>query len=900
MSVGLGFFLPTAADPIVAAAPQPLDCQGLDGVLAVAVSEPGAVAESDWAVCQVAGVPALNLAGALVGDLPDWGDVTVRFYEAPGLPAEQHMEQGQVRFGPWFGHVPPSDWAEAVTVPAEAVEVRIAARAGYAPNADPDPSTWWRLSGLAVQAGYALYPDADPPTAVTYGDVASWAFAVTPAAAQGTVTVDFRNIDGLVEHSAFAPLVDGQATVSVSGLGEGYYDVKATFRAAGEATSSPSWRSAVTVTPYGAEPRDPRFGLDTRLSWPARQVWADDRTAAPEAQLAAIGKAGIGAIRARLGVAEAYEGCSEWTDATPYQAVAEQAAALGIGVLQFFNDVVSCLRPGAEAGASRPPLDDDQLYEFGRAMAENMGDALDAVEYWNEPDTGYFLGYPYQYASGLKAFMAGVKAVRPDLTTLIAAPAPWTAPSRFFADVYANGVDDDFDVRNHHWHFGQPADLAAAVDSVAGLEQTGGVSGKAMWLTESGQPVMMAGGSVRASEIAQAYRLVQTYVSGFAAGYERVYYSSWQPLGDEGQSEWGITRGDQSPRPAYYALSLLTRHLAGTSVSAVLPHGPGGQTVYFTCDDPAAPGATCQPGEVRAVTWGDGGLLPGDAPSVEVFGRPMNAMESDGRPLLVSGLDEIPLEAHPVVTPTAPAAAAGAPLRLQVDRVEVDGVNQNLAPVYYPHLDVPAAQQSRIAVVLKVRDADNADVAATTAVTCAPATGFTLLSAAAPAAADGAFTCFYRNDLPAGADGTLVMTAASAAGADQAAVSITATDELAPPYAPLAPTVDLSDGEWVSGTVQDPDMADAAAGILSAVVADVESGADVAQCPVEADGTFNCLLPVGADELDLTVRIETNLGDRSPEAPVEIEYITWIIDWLVNTLFALISQLLNLLTITPL
>ncbi|MDR1635254.1 MAG: Ig-like domain-containing protein [Bifidobacteriaceae bacterium] len=90
---------------------------------------------------------------------------------------------------------------------------------------------------------------------------------------------------------------------------------------------------------------------------------------------------------------------------------------------------------------------------------------------------------------------------------------------------------------------------------------------------------------------------------------------------------------------------------------------------------------------------------------------------------------------------------------------------------------------------------------------------------------------------------------------------------------PAAPTLDPSNGEHVSGVVDEADQADAAAGDLIAVVVDPDSGDELARCPVEADGTFDCELPGLGDGAEIHVHIEDTARNASGEVAAVVDAV---------------------------
>ena len=381
-------------------------------------------------------------------------------------------------------------------------------------------------------------------------------------------------------------------------------------------------------------------------------------------------QAGIGSVRDRMTWSKVQPD-SHHTDWSLFQPVAEAVAKAGMDSVQVFHDAPRWVRPGgAQRSDRQPPLDDAAVYEFGRQYALGLGRTVRSVEYWNEQNTVFFPGYPYQYASGLKSFYAGIKSVDPGIRVLIGAAA--AKPGKFFEEIYKNGASSFMDARNQHYYgVNADTDLFTATN-LAVLERDGGVSKMPGWMTEMGYSLQRDTlGDMQASEREQAAHLVKTYANGFLSGYERVFFFFWRELVEGDFQTWGIVRDDFSPRPAYVALSLLTRHLAGASLVAAENHGAG-RTVYFRRSS----------GGYVAITWGGGASLSrlgGSLVVRDIYGKLISAgsqAASGVSPLLLSEIGALPPTARLVTLPKQVLRGA-APLRLSV-KVAIDGKDEGL------------------------------------------------------------------------------------------------------------------------------------------------------------------------------------------------------------------------------
>jgi hypothetical protein len=644
-----------------------------------------------------------------------------------------------------------------------------------------------------------IKPTGNPPLVLTAGESATWSFNVEPATTHGTFEIVLTDLTGNEIRKTVKRTSDVDTTITIPSIPQGYYDITATL-------NGKTWTSSLTVVPAGDVPQEKRFGLDTGLSW----VASPTNTAARS--LPMIQKAGIGTIRDRLSWTEIYDGTT-WNhnalyihnkNGDTYHSVAKQASEeYGLSVLQIFADSPQSARFGINTGknSAQAPLDYIEVYEFGQQFAINIGSWVEAVEYWNEQSSiDFFQGYPFQYASGLKAFTAGVKSVKPDMRVLIGSSTSAIAP--FNRETYFNAVADDFDTRNYHFYGYSPglsSNTLGLYDRFINNQKEEAwdsaenpVADKPIWLTEAGYDIKVSDDPnvVRNSEIEQANRLVQIYAEGFVAGYERVFFFFWPELSERnGELKWGITRNDLSTRPAYYSLALLTRHLAGAAISKVDIYKINigtpdektvGQIIYFIRDT----------GEVRAVSWGEGNAaLPTSATVKDVFGNNVAVKDAkaSASPHLVSGLS-IPSTAQTVVVPgvtipsssaISPVPSAAAPLRLQVQLVEIDsngiqpngivtdknGMKHN-SLLSNSNFEFPVPKGEQVNLVVTVRDADDNDVADSTIVTFGLRSGSSpgLVVTEQPSLKNGEFTGVFTNNMEQGKWGWITATATHADG----------------------------------------------------------------------------------------------------------------------------------------
>ncbi|MDR1799885.1 MAG: hypothetical protein LBR19_08435 [Bifidobacteriaceae bacterium] len=515
--------------------------------------------------------------------------------------------------------------------------------------------------------------------AVTAGEAVTLRFDIVPATTAGTYTLTATPLSGNPVTTWTVAKAAGSARIefTLGALAVGYYDLALTL---GGQVVWPGAHSVVVV-PAGDQPAETRFGIDAGPSWTFDGVYANPANLLANATRTAqmLRLAGIGSVRDRMDwwQVQGLCGAFNWQQ---FPAVARILDQAGLEVVQMWANAPNCSKDPDVT--SKLPLDYDKLFAFGQEYARILGPYTPYVEYWNEPNLASFsTNYPFQYANGLKAFTAGVKSVNPDIQVLIGAEAGATNPE-FMAEVYANGVASFIAARNQHY-YGDNATWAsssalqwddfyqrnfATRDTAYGVDQLPG------WITERGfaQHYDPAGVGTRAEELQQAEFLVKTYALGFATGYERVFGFFWpayyepRTAGSTPNVEWGITRLDGSPRPAYLAIALLTRFLEGAQTVALERHGDG-RTVYFERPD----------GVQLAITWGgNGSVLAQAAGFQDVFGQPLTLEQARaaGGPVLVSGIGGLPSDAQAVTFAPAASSAVGAiwlESRVFVDNQEV-------------------------------------------------------------------------------------------------------------------------------------------------------------------------------------------------------------------------------------
>ena len=463
------------------------------------------------------------------------------------------------------------------------------------------------------------------------GVVGEWQVSSAQANPPLSLQMDVRDVDGKSTYSALWRVASGSTSdFRIPPLPIGYYSVSA--RADIPGFTKLLLAKNFVVVAAGNPPQEPRIGLDTALSW-----YGGSQTDLDQA-MALMRLAGVGSVRDRLSWSQVQPRLDavEWGR---YKEVAEQVASNGFELVTVFHDSPSWTRTGlpTKSGDRIPPQNMQAVQKFGQLIARGMGKYLRAVEFWNEQNSDFFSGYPYQYANAMKAFYEGVKSVDPSLPVLIGAAA--ARPGQFFEESYRNDLATHFDVRNQHYYGAIDEFSQFFATHVLPVEQGGGVDKKPGWLTEIGYSLRRDNhGSVDKVEREQAVYLTKAYAEGFAAGYDRVFFFLLRELIEADFHNWGILRTDFSPRPAYATLAALTRHLEGREYAGVL-RSASARAMFWQGKN----------GGYSAIAWGSGlvGDLVGSFKEIrDVFGRPLSPASPDARlsetPVLINGISSLP------------------------------------------------------------------------------------------------------------------------------------------------------------------------------------------------------------------------------------------------------------------
>jgi hypothetical protein len=577
--------------------------------------------------CQLEGESALHLSGSLSSSLVRArGYFVIHFYDAEGKPFPP------IKRGPWVRVFSNLIFDDAITVPSGATSVFIIAKTE---NNRPDASGNWRISELDVSRGIVLNGSPLNGAVITTKQSAIWQFSTMPETSKGEFVVTLHNLDGKKLLNRKFRKLSVKTDIDVGSLPVGYYDISVQFIS--PFSISNAWKSGLVVLPEDIPSNEPRFGMDAGLSWYGG-TYEMIKSSAKMLRLA-----GIGTVRDRLSWTKIQPNQQDALNWEHYLKVAKIIENTGLEQLQVFAGAPAWAYKGIAIQGKLPPLDEKAIFEFGQGYAKGLGKIVRNVEFWNEPNLPQFYkGRPYQYTSAMKAFYSGVKSEDKNIRVLIGSVAD--KPGPFFEEIYKNNAKSFFDIRNWHYYLNEDMERYIS-NNLAPIEEKWGGAEKPAWLTERGYALVRdANGSWKRSEFRQSEFLVKTYVEGFANGYDRVFFFFWPELIEGDHHTWGILRDDFSPRPAYLALSMLTRHLAGAEPEAI-EKSLEGRIFFFRKLD----------GSRVAVAWG-GKINRFLQQNVEVivqdiFGNKLDISSLDANyqtPLLFSNITNLPSTAIPI------------------------------------------------------------------------------------------------------------------------------------------------------------------------------------------------------------------------------------------------------------
>jgi len=373
---------------------------------------------------------------------------------------------------------------------------------------------------------------------------------LSPEAVQWQALDDRRNIVGR------GTLTPTEQSIRIGNPGIGWYRIE--FLDSGGKIAA--WTTAAVLAGLAEPtPQDSLVCIDSATSWFAPN---DPPRQERFAQLAAL--AGANWIRDRISWGGAEPAPGKFAENTSYDTAASIQARYGLKVLQVFHDT-----PGwatdrqfdGDRASRRFPRDLRILYKFCKTMAQRYKGRVLAWEPWNEANITVFGGHTIdEMCTHQKAAYLGFKAGDPDVTVC------WNVYAGAGTTLHSKGVLENeawpyFETYNIH-SYDKPDDYFG---SFAPARET--ACGRPIWLTECG--ITLPWKTERPwselssdDELQQAKFIAQSYASSLFAGVNRHFFFI---LGNyaEGQTQFGILRQDQTPRPGYVALAAVGRFLAG-------------------------------------------------------------------------------------------------------------------------------------------------------------------------------------------------------------------------------------------------------------------------------------------------------------------------------------------------
>ncbi len=343
-----------------------------------------------------------------------------------------------------------------------------------------------------------------------------------------------------------------ETIIKLGALPVGYYEIWAT-----DAANKRLAKTTLGVLEplKTATPLDSPIGVDAATAWfynPRDGQPSKVKDAANQAALA-----GVNWVRDRLSwdVIEPQRG--QFKTGTIFDESAREQAAAGLQVLQVFH----ASPPWANPDGKRMPLDLRDGYNFLKEMSSRWQGQVRAWEPWNEADISNFGGHSgLEIATYQKAAYWGIRAGDPDA---IVCQNVFALPSR--TGVLDNFIENEatayFDTFNFH-HYTAPISYASSYETMRGAAM-----GKPLWVSEAGTHTLWQGDEKEQeptweNQQKQARFVTECFASSIANG-SRATFFFLLPHYVEGNTQFGLTHRDMTPRPAYLALAAAGRFLAG-------------------------------------------------------------------------------------------------------------------------------------------------------------------------------------------------------------------------------------------------------------------------------------------------------------------------------------------------
>ncbi|MFP4283335.1 MAG: hypothetical protein ACLFU2_11985 [Opitutales bacterium] len=415
-----------------------------------------------------------------------------------------------------------------------------------------------------------------------------------------------------------------KGTGAVADLGKlptGYYEIQPSADIDPGAGNLSRWPVALgVIAPLQAPtPMDSPVAVDGALSGFYGDP-EDTRELEIGANQAAL--AGVNWIRDRVSWRRMHLGPDQFAGRTEYDVAARIQAEAGLRILQVPSPRGT---PWMERdGSSRYPFDLRVAYEFFSRMAERWDDEVGAWEPWNEPEWVAFGGHTgAETAAFQKAAYWAIRKGNPDaLVSLIALTGEYF---EHLENLVENEPWPYFETFNFHQYFS----LTENPDHFRILRAA--AAGRPMWITESGIELRWEGppeiGELTwEDQLKQARHVPKVFAVNLHQGVEAIFYFLL-PHYPEGAIQFGITRPNYTPRPAYLALAAAGRLLAGAEPRGALeaPDQPFIRAFLAAAEPDGEERAVC-------VVWSDGPEAKWSIPAPDHF---LAAYDLLGRPLPV-------------------------------------------------------------------------------------------------------------------------------------------------------------------------------------------------------------------------------------------------------------------------
>ncbi|MFH1500093.1 MAG: hypothetical protein ABII82_19985, partial [Verrucomicrobiota bacterium] len=279
-----------------------------------------------------------------------------------------------------------------------------------------------------------------------------------------------------------------------------------------------------------------------------------------------------------------------------------------------------------EGGNHRsPPSDYDAFERYAADMGRFVREfpRIRYIEFWNEPEIGFFNGTIEDYRNMLRAFAGGIRAAAPGVMITTAGSTvrhPREKPD-FSRSMYSNN-GDIYDIAAFHAH--GPLDNYAINHRQVSqwLEQAG--LEKPLANTESGD----RSGYDAAGRARQAFTLVKKMV--FSKAQPRSEFHVWFTLQDywdmdpTADDSFGLVTSDNRAKPAFAAYNELIRQLANTRpLDDGAEFGQPGITAYRFERDDGRHVLACwaAPGRSGGTFWLRSPHANGVIERIDLFGR---------------------------------------------------------------------------------------------------------------------------------------------------------------------------------------------------------------------------------------------------------------------------------------